>query len=80
MKKGKSKKPIWVDVKKSIGSFERSQLIDLVKDLYQLSEENKIFLHTRCLVGDDSLKRYKNVIKLAMKRNLLPGIELADLS
>lgn len=62
MQKKKSKKQSWIDVKKSIGSFERSQLIDLVKDLYQLSEENKTFLHARCLVGDDSLKRYKKII------------------
>jgi len=62
MSKKKSKKPGWIDVKKSIGSFDRSQLINIVKDLYQLSESNKTFLHARCLVGDDSLKQYKKII------------------
>lgn len=62
MSKKKLKKPNWIDVKKSIGSFDRSQLINLARDLYQLSEENKTSLHARCLVGDDSLQRYKKVI------------------
>lgn len=62
MKKGKSKKPIWVDVKRSIKSFEPSQLIELVNDLYQLSEENKTFLHARFSDGGDSLHKYKVII------------------
>ena len=66
MNKKKSKNPSWIDVKKSIGSSEHSQLIDLVKDLYKLSEENKNFLPARCLAGDDPIKRYKKIILHAL--------------
>jgi hypothetical protein len=62
MAKKKSKKPSWIDIKKSIKKLDSSQLIDLLKDLYQLSEENKSFLLARCLIGSDSLGRYKKVI------------------
>jgi len=62
MSKKKSKKLSWIDVKKSIGNFDRSQFVSLLKDLYQLSESNKIFLHARCLIGDDSFKQYKKII------------------
>ena len=62
MSKKKSKRPSWIDVKKSIRSFDHSQLVDLVKNLYQLSKENKTFLHARCLDGNDSFKQYKKII------------------
>jgi len=62
MSEKKSRKPGWIDVGKSIGSFDRPQLINIVKDLYQLSESNKTFLHARCLYGDDSHKQYKKII------------------
>jgi hypothetical protein len=58
----KTKKTSWVDVKKSLRNFELSQIIGVVKDLYQLSEENKTFLDARCLGGDESIKRYKKRI------------------
>ena len=62
MTKEKSKKSTWVDVKRSIKSFEASQLIELVKDLYQLSDENKMFLHARFSDGSASLNKYKKMI------------------
>ena len=78
MSKKKSKKLSWIDVKKSIGSFDRSQLINLVKDFYQLSESNKTFLHARCLVGDDSLKRYKKVILHALYPDVMDEKDYFD--
>ena len=62
MKKVKSKKPTWIDVKRSIKRFEPSQLIELVNDLYQLSVENKTFLHARFSNEGDSLNKYKKII------------------
>ena len=59
MTKKKSKKPKWNDVKKSLKNLENSQLIDLLKDLYELSEGNKAFLNARYLTENDSLERYK---------------------
>ena len=54
MKKKKSKKLSWIDVKKAVNKFDYSQLVDIVKDLYQLSEENKTFLYARCLDRNES--------------------------
>jgi len=62
MKKQKTKKPTWIEVKKSIKNLEGAQFIELVKELYQLSEENKDFLHARFLGGTGSLKKYRKII------------------
>jgi len=62
MKKQKSKKPTWIDVKKSLKDLESSRFIELVKELYQLSDENKNFLHARFKGGAVSLKNYKKII------------------
>ena len=62
MKKRKSKKQTWVDVKKSIKNFESCQLIELVRELYQLTDENKNFLHARFNGGKASLENYKKII------------------
>ncbi len=71
MKKEMLKKPNWNDVKKSIKEYEAYQLIELVKDLYQLSEDNKIFLHARLIKGDDSLQKYKRIISEALYPDVL---------
>jgi hypothetical protein len=78
-----SKKSSWIDVKRSIGRLERNQLVDLVKDLYRLSEENKTFLHARCLAGSDALKRYKKTIRNSIYTDVMDeddnqGFDLAD--
>jgi len=62
MKKQKLKKPTWIDVKRSIKDIENSNLIELVKDLYELSDENKNFLHARFLDGTASSKKYREII------------------
>ena len=62
MKKQKSKKPTWIDVNKSLKDFESSKLLELLKELYQLSDENKNFLHARFNVGSASLQNYKKII------------------
>jgi hypothetical protein len=62
MKKQKLKKPTWIDVKKSIKGIGSPQLIELVKELYQLSDENKNFLHARFNGGTASLKKYRKII------------------
>ena len=62
MRKPKSKKLTWGDVKKSLKDFERPQLIELLKELYQLSNENKNFLHARFNESVASLGNYKKII------------------
>jgi len=62
MKREKLKNPGWIDVKKRLKDFEPLQIIDIMKDLYKLSGDNKAFLDARCLGGDESIQRYKKVI------------------
>ncbi len=62
----KFKRPTWSDLKKVISDLEHNEILQLVRDLYQLSKTNKEFLHARFLVGDDPLKPYKDTIKDSM--------------
>ena len=62
MKKQKSKKPTWIDVKRSLKTNENSNLIELVKDLYELSDENRNFLHARFIAGSLSFSKYRKII------------------
>lgn len=62
MKKQKAKKPTWIDVKTALKDFESSHLIELLKELYQLSDENKNFLHARFTSSTSSLQCYKKII------------------
>ena len=62
MKKHKSKKQIWIDVKRLIKDIENSDLIELVRDLYELSDENKNFLYARFLDSTTSLNKYRKII------------------
>jgi len=78
MKKTKSKRPGWIDIKKAVNKFEYSQLIDIIKDLYQLSQENKTFLYARCLDGNESLKRYKKVILNCLYPNVMDKKDFFD--
>jgi len=57
-------KPCWNHVATSIQHFEKKELIDLVKDLYQLSPENKDFFHIRfATAGEEPLNRYKKILR-----------------
>ncbi|MEQ8151907.1 MAG: DUF6155 family protein [Smithellaceae bacterium] len=78
MKKEKLKKLNWIDIKKSIKEYESNQFIELVKDLYQLSEDNKIFLHARLIKGDDSLQKYKRIILEALYSDVMSENESFD--
>ena len=63
MAKKKPKKPCWDDIETSIEQFKKNQLVDLIRDLYRLSPENKDFFHTRFSTAEDSLPRYKKIIQ-----------------
>jgi len=78
MKKKKSKKLSWIDVKKAVNKLDYSQLVGIVKDLYQLSEENKSFLYARCLNGSESLKRYKKRISDSLYPDVVDKHDFID--
>jgi len=58
----KKNTPSWSDVKTRLTDFDRTGLIGLVQDLYAASKDNKVFLHARFELGDDSLESYKATI------------------
>ena len=53
----------WSSVKRELGNMERNELLNLIRDLYQASKDNQIFLHTRLGQGADVLKPYKATIQ-----------------
>jgi len=71
MKTAKSKKLTWDKIEKSIKNLEPSQLIELVNDLYQLSAENKNFLHARFFDDNAILLRYKEIISNCLYPDVL---------
>jgi hypothetical protein len=75
MKRQKSKNPTWIDVKRSVKDIEHSNLIKLLKDLYELSDENKNFLHARFLAGISSLSKYKKIISDSLYPDIFDEID-----
>jgi len=59
----KKSAPTWADVKARLADFDRAGLLSLVQDLYAVSKDNQVFLHTRLGLGDDPLKPYKATIE-----------------
>jgi hypothetical protein len=63
-------KPSWKDLKSIIETFSQQQLHGLIRDLYQLSPENKEFLHARFMSkgrpNRDDLKPYMDRIRIAV--------------
>jgi hypothetical protein len=62
----KTRGPSWSDVKESIASLDRSELIQLIAGLYRLSKGNRDFLHARFSIGDDPIGPYKRIIEECM--------------
>lgn len=59
----------WKDIKPVLAEFNTAQLRGLLKDLYQFSDENKAFFHSRFLSGQEEnayLKPYKVRIQKAV--------------
>ena len=66
MAKKRKKSSSLIDVKRSIKGFKNAQLLELIGDLYRLSENNKEFFHARFSLSEDPLKPYKRIIQDAM--------------
>ena len=66
MARKKKKTPSWIDVKRNIKSFNNAQLLELIGDLYRLSENNKEFFHARFSLSEDPLESYKRIIQDAI--------------
>lgn len=66
MIKTKMRDPSWSDIKESIASLDRSELIHLIAGLYRLSKGNRDFFHARFSIGDDPIGPYKKIIEDCM--------------
>jgi hypothetical protein len=63
MKSKKKQKPSWLDVKAVLTHLDQQGFLELISDMYNLSKNNKDFLHTRFSIGDDILAPYKRSLK-----------------
>ena len=54
--------PTWSDVKQKLAEIDRAGLARILRDLYDASKSNQIFLHARFGLGDDLLAPYKAII------------------
>ena len=63
----RKKKSQWTEIKRSLNKYDKVELIDLLKDLYDLSSETMLFLETRILRSPVSLKSYKNELRKALR-------------
>ncbi|MFO0451567.1 MAG: hypothetical protein ACK52I_23400 [Pseudomonadota bacterium] len=57
------KNPTWTLVKAKLATFDRADLLGLVRDLYAADKENRTFLHARFGLGEDVLEPYKQTIE-----------------
>ena len=56
-------KPTWGNLKRRLIELEKKELLELIRDLYSASKENKAFLNTRFSLGSDVLTPYKSTIR-----------------
>ena len=59
----------WTEIGRSLKQYDKIELIDLLKEVHDLSDETKLFLETRLLQlpQSTSLKRYKNKLRKALQ-------------
>jgi hypothetical protein len=69
--KDKTKKPTWLKVKSSIGWFDKAKLIELLRDLYNLSEDNKDFLNARLSLIQNPTDPYKKIIRACLYPDIM---------
>ena len=62
MPRKKSPRSNWTEVKKAASRFNQPELIELLRDLYRLSEKNRNFIHARLSVGEDPIDSYRRII------------------
>ena len=72
--KNTSGKPGWGKVKSHISEFDHAGLVELIHDLYDASNENRVFLHARFGLGEDALDPYKR----SLERWLWPDVFKAN--
>ena len=66
MSRQEQRRSSWSAVKAAISDLERDALVALVRDLYDLSPDNKHFVHARLGPRQDALAGYKKIVAECM--------------
>jgi len=56
----------WNEVKRRIHGSDAGQLLELIRDLYQLNSDNRRFLEARFLMSEANLERYRRLVSEAI--------------
>lgn len=62
----KSSKPAWAQVKSLLKSRNDVVILDLLRDLYELSEENRNFIQAKLTRGASTLRPYLEAVEKAL--------------
>jgi hypothetical protein len=49
----------WSAVRQQLATWEKPELLDLVKDLYEVADENRDFIHARSKTGEGSIETFE---------------------
>jgi len=55
----KVKKSTWINIKSVLNNQDKSELLNLIKDLYTLNKNNKSFIEVRYQMNGEPLVIYK---------------------
>jgi hypothetical protein len=67
----------WGAVKNSLSVSNPKKLLELIHALYDQSEENRRFIQTRFLAGDDQLDSFKRIINQALYPDVYKGKDVS---
>ena len=58
----RTKNPTWASVKAELQQMDPKALVNLVRDIYRSSQENRRFLHARLLGSQTELVKYRKLV------------------
>ena len=59
MKNATKKQGRWSAVRQQLATWDKPALLNLVKDLYEVADENRDFIHARSKTGEDSVEAFE---------------------
>jgi hypothetical protein len=65
-KRESSKSPSWNQLKHQLREVPSAKLLEVIRDLYRLSSENRRFLEARFLSSNDMIERYRQLVSKAV--------------
>src|SRR5665811_630078 len=59
MKNATKKQGGWSAIRQQLATWDKPALLNLVKDLYEVADENRDFIHARSKTGEDSVEAFE---------------------